>query len=212
MWDGVVAACLLNTFGVIMMLRVPFIVGNVGIWQAVIIVVSATILLIITTTSMSAVVTNGKMKGGGAYFMISRSLGPQFGGVIGVLFSVGQAIAVAFYLIGFAEALSSVLLTYNNFSLTGDPLWDARVWSIIALCILLVMVLIGVGWIIKMQLILLGALVLVILSILIGTAIGPMAYENEIAGNTTAFVGFSAGVRCIQIKYPYEYEEADLFH
>ena len=126
--------------------------------------------------------------------MISRSLGPQFGGVIGVLFSVGQAIAVAFYLIGFAEALSSVLLTYNNFSLTGSASWDARVWAIIALCVLLVCVLIGVGWIIKMQLILLGALVIVILSILIGTCIGPMAYENEFAGNTTAFVGFNAQV------------------
>ena len=56
------SGCLLNTFGVVMFLRIPWIVGNVGIWQAVLIVVCASILLIITTMSMSAVVTNGKMK------------------------------------------------------------------------------------------------------------------------------------------------------
>lgn len=194
MWDGVVAPCLLNTFGVVMFLRVPWIVGNCGIWQSVLIVLVATLLLLITAMSMAAVASNGKMKGGGAYYMISRNLGPQFGGAIGLLFAVGQAIAISFYLIGFAEALDATLIADYSFSLTGDALWNARVYAILALVVLLVMVLIGVGWIIKSQMILLAALVLVVVSIVIGTIVGPMAYENEIAGNTTAFVGFNGAV------------------
>ena len=44
---------------------------------------------------MSAICTNGEVCGGGAYYLISRSLGPTFGGMIGVLFFVAQAIATS---------------------------------------------------------------------------------------------------------------------
>ena len=41
---------------------------------------------VLTALSFSSIVTNGKMAGGGAYYMISRSIGPAFGGATGVLF------------------------------------------------------------------------------------------------------------------------------
>ncbi len=46
---------------------------------------------------------------GGAYFMISRSLGPEFGGAIGLVFSMANAVAVAMYVVGFAETIRDLL-------------------------------------------------------------------------------------------------------
>lgn len=41
--------------------------------------------------------------------MISRSLGPEFGGAIGMIFSVANAVAVAMYIVGFAETIRDIL-------------------------------------------------------------------------------------------------------
>jgi amino acid transporter len=65
---------------------------------------------IITALSMSAIVTNGEVKGGGAYYFISRSLGPEFGGAIGIVFTVANAAASAMNLIGFGEYVMSVTI------------------------------------------------------------------------------------------------------
>ena len=66
-WDGVCARCLLNIFGVIMYLRVGFIVAESGIYEAVAIIIIASAVTLITTLSMSALCTNGVVLGGGAY-------------------------------------------------------------------------------------------------------------------------------------------------
>jgi solute carrier family 12 sodium/potassium/chloride transporter 2 len=58
---------------------------------------------------MSAISTNGVVKGGGAYFMISRTLGPEFGGAIGLIFSVANAIGVAMYIVGFSETVRDLV-------------------------------------------------------------------------------------------------------
>ena len=79
-WDGVCVSCLLNIFGVIMFLRVGFVVGHAGWVLAIGIMLLSTVVTLITTWSMSAIVTNGEVKGGGAYYLISRSLGAAFGG------------------------------------------------------------------------------------------------------------------------------------
>ena len=54
---------------------------------------------------MAAIATNGVVPGGGSYFMISRSLGPEFGGAVGILFYLGTTIAGAMYIIGAVEIL-----------------------------------------------------------------------------------------------------------
>ena len=41
--------------------------------------------------------------------MISRSLGPEFGGAIGLIFSLANAVAVAMYVVGFAETIRDIL-------------------------------------------------------------------------------------------------------
>jgi solute carrier family 12 sodium/potassium/chloride transporter 2 len=106
---GVLIRCILNIFGVMIFLRLSWIVGQAGIGQTTIIILLATLVTLITALSTSAICTNGEVKGGGAYYLISRSLGPEFGGAIGIVFSFANAVAGAMYCIGFAETLVTLL-------------------------------------------------------------------------------------------------------
>ena len=106
---GVLIRCILNIFGVILFMRVSWIVGHAGVALSTLIILLATVVTLITALSTSAICTNGEVRGGGVYYLISRSLGPEFGGAIGIVFSFANAVAAAMYLIGFAEELVSVL-------------------------------------------------------------------------------------------------------
>lgn len=59
----------------------------------------------LTAISMSAIATNGVVPAGGSYFMISRALGPEFGGAVGALFYLGTTVASSMYIIGSVEIL-----------------------------------------------------------------------------------------------------------
>ena len=100
----------------------------------------------LTTMSMAAIATNGKVKGGGAYYMISRALGPEIGGTIGALFFLGLSVAISLYVIGFCEVLVDNLKVCPNvweagvlsgcdenltiLTLTGSKLNDIRCWGV----------------------------------------------------------------------------------
>lgn len=86
-------------------LRLSWVAAQAGIVQGTIILMLASVVTLIATMSMSAICTNGEVKGGGTYYMISRSLGPEFGGSIGIIFSLANAVAVAMYTVGFAETV-----------------------------------------------------------------------------------------------------------
>merc|ERR1719268_523461 len=107
--DGVYMRCLLNIWGVMLFLRLTWVVGQAGLIQGLLVITLANIVTVITAISMSAVSTNGQIKGGGIYYMISRSLGPEFGGAIGIMFTIANSIAVAVYLIGFCDSLLDML-------------------------------------------------------------------------------------------------------
>jgi len=86
MFGGVFTPCTLTILGVIMFLRFGYVVGQAGIIYALAIIAVAKLITVLTTLSLSAIATNTEVKGGGAYFLISRSLGVEFGGAIGLVF------------------------------------------------------------------------------------------------------------------------------
>lgn len=80
-------------------------VGEAGVLGMLGVFVLAETMAIITVLSFSAIVTNGTVRGGGSYYLISRSLGPELGGAIGILFYFAYAVGTSFYVIGFATAV-----------------------------------------------------------------------------------------------------------
>ena len=166
MWDGVFARCLLNIFGVIMFLRVPWLVAVAGFWETILIMVISVGITTITSLSLSAICTNGEIKGGGAYYLISRALGAEFGGAIGVMFYIGNAVGVAMYHIGFAETVVS-LLGGNGATLMVEG-WDQRIIALIALGVVQLICVTSIALVVKVQLVLLAVLVVALILFVIG--------------------------------------------
>lgn len=106
-YDGVFVPTTLNVLSILMFLRFGFIVGQAGILGSLLLLAVSYAINLLTTMSLSAIATNGVVKGGGTYFMVSRSLGPEFGGSIGVIFYVGQVLNAALNVAGFVDPLVS---------------------------------------------------------------------------------------------------------
>ena len=62
--QGVLIPCLLNIWGVMLFLRLSWVVAQAGILQSVIIIGISAAVCVITTLSLSAISTNGEVKGG----------------------------------------------------------------------------------------------------------------------------------------------------
>lgn len=106
---GVFTPTLLTILGAIMYLRFGWVVGNVGLLVALSIVVLANSITFITTLSFSAIATNTRVGVGGAYFIISRSLGLELGGAIGLPLFLSQVFSVTLYAFALAESFRHVL-------------------------------------------------------------------------------------------------------
>jgi len=102
---GVFTPSLLTILGVIMYLRFGWMVGNVGLPLSLVIVTISTAITFITALSVSAVATNMNVGVGGEYFLISRSLGLELGGAIGIPLYLARAASVTLYAFGLAEVL-----------------------------------------------------------------------------------------------------------
>jgi amino acid transporter len=160
-FEGVFTPNVLTILGVIMFLRFGQIVGQAGLTDAIIIVLCAKLITSLTAVSLAGVATNTRVKGGGAYFLISRSLGPEFGGAIGVVFFLAQAISVAMYVIGFTEAFTHAFPASEQYR----TLIATTVNVVVFLCVF-----VGAGWTIKVQFGILAVLGLSLLSFYIGAA------------------------------------------
>lgn len=110
---GVFTPTFLTILGVIMYIRLPWVVGNAGVIGSILIITVAVIITITTALSLSSITTNIRIGSGGAFSLISQSLGLEIGGAIGIPFFFSQAIAVAMYIFGFREGLQSLMPAYN---------------------------------------------------------------------------------------------------
>uniref|UniRef100_A0A8D0H570 Solute carrier family 12 member 1 n=1 Tax=Sphenodon punctatus TaxID=8508 RepID=A0A8D0H570_SPHPU len=176
---GVLVRCMLNIWGVMLFIRLSWIIGQAGIGLGVIIILLATMVTSITGLSTSAIATNGFVRGGGAYYLISRSLGPEFGGSIGLIFAFANAVAVAMYVVGFAETVVELLKSSN--AIMVDEFNDIRIIGSITVVLLLGISVAGMEWEAKAQVILLVILLIAIANFFIGTVI-PTNAEKRARG------------------------------
>ncbi|OPZ30475.1 MAG: Amino acid permease [Lentisphaerae bacterium ADurb.BinA184] len=161
-FGGVFTPSILTIFGVIMFLRAGYVVGEAGVGHALIILAVAELIVISTAVSMAAIATNTPVRGGGAYFLISRALGPQFGGAIGTALFLAQALSVPFYLLGFTQALARSVPAAQPYSLH--------------ICLAVTVVLfavncLGADWAIRTQYFVMTLLALAIATMLVGAAV-----------------------------------------
>ncbi|XP_036165697.1 solute carrier family 12 member 9 isoform X3 [Myotis myotis] len=105
---GVVVPTVLSMFSIVVFLRIGFVVGHAGLLQALAMLLVAYFILALTVLSVCAIATNGAVRGGGAYFMISRTLGPEVGGSIGLMFYLANVCGCAVSLLGLVESMLDV--------------------------------------------------------------------------------------------------------
>ena len=116
-FGGVYTPSILTILGVIMYLRFGWVVGNAGLVGTLAIVTISTAITFLTSLSVCAIATDKVVRVGGAYYMISRSLGIETGGAVGISLYFAQAVSVALYTIGFAESLVKAKINIFNLSI-----------------------------------------------------------------------------------------------
>ncbi|KAJ8261504.1 hypothetical protein COCON_G00172270 [Conger conger] len=183
---GVLVRCMLNIWGVMLFIRMSWIVGQAGIILTCVIILMATVVTTITGLSTSAIATNGFVRGGGAYYLISRSLGPEFGGSIGLIFAFANAVAVAMYVVGFAETVVEILVGMD--ALMTDHINDTRIIGTITIILLLGISVAGMEWEAKAQIFLLVILITAIFNYFIGSFI-PLKHKES-----SGFFGYNSEI------------------
>ncbi|XP_030609659.1 solute carrier family 12 member 6 isoform X2 [Archocentrus centrarchus] len=177
---GVYLPCLQNIFGVILFLRLTWVVGTAGVLQAFCIVFMCCCCTMLTAISMSAIATNGVVPAGGSYFMISRSLGPEFGGAVGLCFYLGTTFAGAMYILGAVE----ILLMYISPSAAifegegAAMLNNMRVYGSIFLLFMALVVFVGVKYVNKLASVFLACVIISILSIYVGALVSAFSVPH----------------------------------
>uniref|UniRef100_A0AAY3ZYT2 Solute carrier family 12 member 10, tandem duplicate 1 n=1 Tax=Denticeps clupeoides TaxID=299321 RepID=A0AAY3ZYT2_9TELE len=187
---GVMIRCMLNIWGVILFLRLPWITSQAGILLTWLIICISVTVTSVTALSVSAIATNGRVSSGGTYFMISRTLGPELGGPIGLVFAFANALASALNTVGFAETIRDLLLEYNLYIV--DPLNDVRIIGVITITVLLLISLAGMEWESKAQILFFIVLLVSFINYFVGTVMPPtqekqstgfFSYRSEILLN-----------------------------
>jgi amino acid transporter len=161
-FSGVFTPSILTILGVIMYLRLPWIVGQAGLWATIGIILVAHIISFSTSLSVASIATDKRVGTGGSYYMISRSLGLPIGGTLGLALFVGLSFSISLYLIGFAE----VFLKFTGFEATLN---NIRIAGALALVALTILTFISTSLAIKSQYIILTALVLSLISVFMGS-------------------------------------------
>ena len=173
-FQGVFTPSILTIIGVVMYLRFGWMLGNVGLATSLVIVTIGSAITLLTGLSISALATNMRMKGGGAYFMLSRSFGAEAGAAMGIPLALAQAIGVSFYVAGFSEALVNSPLPF-----VGS--WDPRCVGFATLTVLAAVSTFSADLALKSQYLIMGAIVFSLVSFFLGSApasLAPVAPET----------------------------------
>ncbi|RDA90055.1 hypothetical protein CP533_2381 [Ophiocordyceps camponoti-saundersi (nom. inval.)] len=181
--SGVFIPVFLSIMSILMFLRFGLILGQVGLAGIAGLLLVAYCINLLTTLSLSAIASNGEVKGGGAYFVISRSLGPEFGGSIGLLFFVAQALNTALNIIGLID---SIRLNAGDAFPTGY--WTGYLLQTAALVLCTGLCLLGSSTFSKASAALLAILTLAVISIPV-SIVFKAPFHDKVSG--VEFTGLS---------------------
>ncbi|MFC1878144.1 amino acid permease, partial [Thermodesulfobacteriota bacterium] len=168
-FSGVFTPSILTILGIILFLRLGYVVGNAGLGRALVILALANGISVLTSISLSAIATNIKVKGGGDYYLISRTLGPEFGGALGIVLFLAQSVSIGFYCIGFGEVLAqifplSIFRSYGPQAVAGG-----------AVFFLFILAWLGADWATRFQFVVMGIMTAALISFFGG---GIMQWES----------------------------------
>lgn len=146
-FSGVFVPTSLNVLSILMFIRFGFILGQSGVVGIMGMMAVAYLINLVTTMSISAVASNGTVRGGGAYYLISRSLGPEFGGSIGIVFYMGFVFNTGMNAVGLIDCL-----IYNFGANSGnwshimpEGFWWQYLWATVVLLLCTTICLAGSG-------------------------------------------------------------------
>ncbi len=179
-FGGVFTPSVLTILGVIMYMRLGWVVGEAGLISALVIILISHVISVSTGLSISSIATDKKIKTGGIYYILSRSLGLPMGGSIGIALCIGTALSISLYLVGFAESFLSVE-TIRDFLHLEQDINGYRIIGTLFLIILAIIAFISTSLAIKSQYFILGAIFLSLISIGIGFFVNSDLVSNSLS-------------------------------
>ena len=177
-FGGVFTPTLLTILGVIMFLRMGWVVGNAGLLGTWLIIIVSFLITLCTALSMSAITTNIRIGAGGAYAIISQALGLEVGGSLGIPRYISQGLAVTMYIFGFREGWLGIF-----------PYHDPFMVDIAVFLFLFSIAYISANLAIKTQYIIMVVIVLSLVSIVIAAYNGSMQIPTSDALSWGSFKG-----------------------
>uniref|UniRef100_A0A3Q2UXI5 Solute carrier family 12 member 9 n=1 Tax=Haplochromis burtoni TaxID=8153 RepID=A0A3Q2UXI5_HAPBU len=187
---GVVIPTLLSMFSVVVFLRIGFVVGQAGLYHSIAMFLVAYFIITMTVLSICAISTNGALDAGGAYYMISRALGPEFGGSIGIMFFFANICSSALYILGLVEAITSTFgVPEGHHHMLPSGYWWSLLYGTALLFLCFIVCLVGAHIYAKATFIIFIVVMMVLASIFISFFIvGPtvVTLSHTSAVNTTS--------------------------
>uniref|UniRef100_H2UY54 Solute carrier family 12 member 9 n=1 Tax=Takifugu rubripes TaxID=31033 RepID=H2UY54_TAKRU len=203
---GVMVPTILSMFSIILFLRTGFVVGHAGLLQGLLMLAVAYTIISLTILSICAISTNGAIQGGGAYYMISRSLGPEFGGSIGLMFFLAKVCACGEYVLGLVEAILDVFGSDPESPVSvgvrvlPQGYWYTVLYSSVILVLCLIVCLVGAHIYSRTAFAILLLITVSLLSIFVSSVVvkrQDFVITHQLSGNqtvryNTSYTGFNA--------------------
>ena len=196
-FSGVFTPSVLTILGVIMYLRLPWVVGNAGLYVGLGVILAAHVVSIATGLSVSSIATDKKVGGGGPYYIISRSFGLPIGGAIGMALFLGLSFSASLYIVGFSQSLLSAI----GVAPTANAI---RVCGSITIVVITAITFISTSLAIKSQFFILALIAASLLSVFLGSPSATTPHLSAASGSPSfavlfgiffpAVTGFTAGV------------------
>jgi len=181
-FNGVFLPSILQMIGVLLFMRLGWILGCVGLPNMLTIITLSSTILLVTAFSISSIVSNMKVGSGGAYYIISRILGIEFGSAIGILLCLSQIASIAICISGFALSIQEFF-----------PFLSITSIKILTLCALVLISLISTSLAMKTQLLIFSLLLVSVGSIFFrsGAVAAAPSFETLSATSLPFWAGFA---------------------